>query len=109
MEKIFATGDIAEAKEICSLLIDGGFDAVLKNEHRGTSMLMGYLVDIEVWVRDERTYDQAADLIRQRMKQNEALEKQAQETWACTSCGEVNPGTLSVCWQCMACHDDDAT
>lgn len=56
-------------------------------------------------------YFEAIDLVR-RYKLNEELPPPPEPTpsgpdWRCDACGEENPGSFEVCWNCQAAQDDE--
>lgn len=52
----------------------------------------------ELWVLDDRTYDQAVALLRD--YHDSARQNATCPDWTCAECGESAPGTFDSFWRC---------
>ena len=98
MKKVHAAATLAEAHLLVDLLADRGIRARIFNAN--ASSLAGEL-PIEaalpqVWVDDSAHADRARGVI------DEFQRLPAQPTRKCSACGEENPGSFDLCWNCGA-------
>lgn len=96
MVQVFTNQNIALVGSMRSYLEENGIACQLRNEY--SSSVMGevsfFLVWPELWVANDNA-QQAAELI----KDLDNPERNGPD-WKCRSCGEDNPGTFDICWQC---------
>jgi hypothetical protein len=52
-----------------------------------------------VWVRDDRDYVRAVELVKDFFSGAEAR-RHGGEAWTCATCGETLEGQFTHCWQC---------
>lgn len=98
MVQVFTNQNIALVGSMRSFLESNGIACQLRNEY--SSSVMGevsfFLVWPELWVAPENA-QKAKKLIK-------GLDNSAPmgPDWKCRECGESNPGTFDLCWQCGA-------
>jgi len=96
MRKIYSAATLADAYLVVGLLEQQGIKSRVFNENA-----QGGLGEIpfthawpEVWVERESDEQRARDVIR-------TLEQPATDrSVECKSCGEINPATFELCWNC---------
>lgn len=80
-----------------------GIQCEVRNEFAGGAI--GELAPIdtwpELWVIDDRDYDQAIKLI------DSAQARADEEDWYCGNCGERNAATFELCWNCARERRED--
>lgn len=50
----------------------------------------------EIWVKEQRDYGRAKQIVEQAMKEQHAPDK----SWLCPCCGEKLEGQFTDCWKC---------
>ncbi|QKT04893.1 DUF2007 domain-containing protein [Ectothiorhodospiraceae bacterium 2226] len=100
MRRVYRAANLQEAYLILHRLQHAGIPARIFNEH-----LAGGLGDLpfthvypEIWVEDARDAERALSAVRE----YEAAARAAADTLNCPRCGEENPRTFELCWQCAA-------
>ncbi len=102
MTRIHSAGTLAEATLVQRSLEDAG----IHTEMRGMSRpgLAGEIpipdAKVDVWVGEDD-----ADAARAVLS---GLEARAHLEWVCPRCGEHNPASFEVCWQCKQDVADDS-
>ena len=73
-------------------------EVLLKNEFAQSAVGELPPIDawLELWIIDDRDYDNAKRLI------DEALAGADGPDWQCRQCGETNGALFEVCWQCQS-------
>lgn len=98
MRKVYTAATLADAHLVAGLLVREGIAATVMNENA-----QGGLGEIpfthawpEVWVEEAQDVPRALEVIRslERADTNRSI--------TCKSCGESNPGTFELCWNCGA-------
>ena len=97
MKRVHAAANLPEAHLLVDLLADRGIRARVLNAN--ASSLAGEL-PIEaslpqVWVESEADAARAREVIGEFMRQPIGA-----QSVKCPSCGEENPGTFDLCWNC---------
>ncbi len=79
---------------IANILEQAGFDIHLKNEFSGAAAgeLILHETWLEIWI-DEPHFKQASVIVENSLKDTE-------DDWYCSHCGEQNPSSFELCWQC---------
>ena len=98
MKKVHTAATLAEAHLLVDLLADRGIRARIFNAN--ASSLAGELpIDAalpQIWVEDP------ADAPRAREVLDDFMRLPPQPTRKCLACGEDNPGSFDLCWNCGA-------
>jgi len=96
MQKVFTDQSIALVGAMRSYLAEHGIDSQLRNEY--SSSVMGEIAFFDVWPELwVRTSDYAKSVeLLDNVKQNVPNGPD----WQCRHCGEANPGTFEICWDC---------
>ncbi len=97
MKKVFSHENRLIVFNLKNVLQDAGIACVVENEFAsgGVGDLSPFETWPELWVVNDE--DEAAALERIAQLQN-----QPQADWFCARCGEMNPGSFQVCWNCGA-------
>lgn len=74
-----------------------GIATQLKNEYAigGIGELSAFDAWMELWVKNDRDYEQARQLLETSMSEQGAAE------WRCANCGEQNDPSFETCWKCQ--------
>lgn len=98
MKKVHTAATLAEAHLLVDLLADRGIRARIFNAN--ASSLAGELpIDAalpQLWVEDPADAPRAREVI------DEFVRLPPQPTRKCPACGEANPGSFDLCWNCGA-------
>ena len=98
MKKVHTAATLAEATLLVDLLADRGIRARIFNAN--ASSIAGELpIDAalpQIWVEDPAHASRAREVI------DEFVRLPAQPARRCPSCGEDNPGSFDLCWNCGA-------
>lgn len=96
MVQVFTDQNIALVGSVRGFLENNGIACQLRNEY--SSSVMGevsfFLVWPELWVADAQAQE-----ARELIKQLDSSSPSGPD-WTCRNCGESNPGTFDICWQC---------
>jgi hypothetical protein len=115
LKRVFSSREIGDAYDVVDYLGQKGITARIFNEHSSTTPGMpgqfSGLVNAEVWVEDDSTFDDARELIEKyESRRLLRTETRMQDSgWNCRSCGEVNPASFELCWKCGGTPDSSAT
>ena len=105
MKKLYTHENRLIVFNVRNLLEGAGIDCLIKNEFASGGA--GDLVPIEtwpeIWIRDERQYMQAEQLLLQLFSEDAPAFE-----WTCSHCREVNDGHFEVCWNCSQARTDEA-
>ena len=96
MKKVYTNQNIAMVGAVRSYLAEHGIVSQLRNEF--SSGVMGEISFFEVWPElwvDDLDYFQAQHLVKELDQ-----ETPSGPDWKCEHCGEENPGSFEICWQC---------
>ena len=96
MKLVFSHPNSMIVGTMASLLDQAGIETEYRNEFLGGAA--GELAPgetwMELWVVNDTQEEKAKQLIK------EAMEQPEREDGRCNHCGESNPATFDVCWQC---------
>lgn len=99
MKRVYVASDLPRAQLVVDLLEQNGIAARVLNEHAST--LSGEIPVLHatphVWVEQDRDEAAARSLV-------EALEQRvsSEAVQQCGACGEENPDSFELCWNCGA-------
>jgi len=97
MKKLYRAANLPDAHLLRGLLAQAGIEAHVFNENAqgGLGQLPFTEAWPEVWLSEERDLARAREVVR-------AFERPsaAGATLHCVGCGEENPGTFQLCWNC---------
>ncbi len=98
MRKLYTANNLLEANTLRSMFQSQGIDVFLKGEALAGAMgeLPATVAQIEVWVGQQHWL--AAERLLGEYQQADRLGVH----WSCTRCGEENPPSFQICWQCQA-------
>ncbi|MBU3005892.1 putative signal transducing protein [Paraglaciecola arctica] len=94
MKQIYTNENRLLAMNSKNLLESAGIAVELKNEHTSGSAIPGHQIWLELWVNDD-DYNRAMELLS-------LSNKEESTSWVCGKCGEDNPESFNVCWNCQA-------
>ncbi len=97
MHRIYTAGSLPEAHIVCHILHEAHIDAQVFHENAGGALGELPVTYPEIWIRHERDRERAAQLVADYEKAG----RQLQATNRCGTCGESNPGTFELCWNCQ--------
>lgn len=98
MRKVFSSNELGEATLIRDALVHQGVEVTIQNEHSGGSAAPGFRPPAEVWVMRDSAYEDARRIVIATIS---TLGSKADlKPWACASCGEENPQSFELCWNC---------
>jgi len=100
MQKVFSAGSYIEAQLVRSYLEHIGIAVKIVNENSsGTpgSPHWALPVPAEIWVLDDTQHPDAVRHVKEYFV-TQAADSGAE--WKCSKCGEDNPGSFEVCWNC---------
>jgi len=97
MKRIYSALNLPDAQIISDLLTQSGIRTRIFNQNAAGALgeLPVDAAQPQVWVEDERREVEARQLVEQFHRANI---RSAQ--WACRECGEGNPSTFEICWNC---------
>ena len=93
MKELFASMDLSRIGLYHSTLQHAGIASFIQN---GT--VLSPVVRPTLCIVDDERYEEAVELL----KPYQESSKIASLDWICTKCGESNPGSFDVCWNCEA-------
>ncbi len=98
MRRLYTAGHLPEAYLLLHMLESEGIAAQVFNENAqgGVGELPFTHTYPELWVED-RDLDRARSVVERFERPQETL-----NSFTCTVCGEHNPGTFELCWNCGA-------
>ena len=101
MKRVFSHPNSLIVGSMAALLAQEGIETEYRNEFLGGGA--GELAPgetwMELWVVSDRDAERATGLI------DDAQRQPSREEWRCNHCGEANPATFDVCWQCGKAAD----
>ncbi len=97
MKKVYTNENRLIVFNMKNLLQDSGIEAVVENEFSsgGVGDLSPFETWPELWVVHDRDEPRALQVLQQ-------VKDASGEDWFCPVCGERNPGSFQVCWNCGA-------
>ena len=100
MRKVYSSDDFLLVGHLREVLESNRIGCVVRNEHLigGVGELPALECTPEIWVRDDRQYERALEIVRAML----AVDMEAFDDWACPRCGESIEGQFSTCWRCGA-------
>jgi hypothetical protein len=93
MRNVFVAASLADASLVGNLLAENGIESQTVEKLRG-NIGTPYT---EVWVLHDADSERAIQLIKQLN-----AESDEGDSWNCGECGEDNPSSFAVCWNCSA-------
>jgi hypothetical protein len=106
MRKVFSSNEISEIALVRDALVHQGLAVTVQNEHSGHSAVPAFRPPAEVWVSRDADYDSARQVV---VKTIATLSSKADAPpWVCSSCGEENPPSFDLCWNCQRSKDAGA-
>lgn len=97
MKELYTNMDSSRIGMYKSILDEAGIACYIQNEN--TAQLVNMISPIfqpTLCILDDERYDEAVALLKP-LNFNEA---QDLADWNCAKCGESNPGSFEVCWNC---------
>ena len=98
MRKVFSSNELSETVLIRDALLHGGVAATIQNEFSGRTATPGFRPPAEVWVTNDRDYDNARRIVVHALATIDS-ESDA-KPWVCANCREENPQSFDLCWNC---------
>jgi len=82
---------------IQNIVDNAGISTMLKNEFAAGAAgdLVPHETWLELWVIEDRDYDQAVLLL------DNTFSKASDATWQCNQCKETNNASFEFCWNCQ--------
>lgn len=99
MKRVFSTLEISEAILVRDALLQAGIEAMIENQNTSFSAIPGLRAPAEIWIRDDGRFEAARKIVTQTVTAIDDPSEQA--TWTCKECGEANPVSFDVCWNCQ--------
>ncbi len=98
MKLIYTNENRFIVNNIKNIIQNANIEIYLKNEFIGGAAgdLSPFDTWLELWVVNDKDYDQSMILINALEKNDHAFD------WICPQCHEENPATFDTCWQCQA-------
>ncbi|MBS34318.1 MAG: hypothetical protein CMO26_00170 [Thiotrichales bacterium] len=105
MKKIYSSQLLPMVGHLRNVLEAHGIECLVKNEFGSSGM--GELPPIEVWpelwVLDDRQFDEAVSIVSVAALDNGVT---ATQRWTCNNCGEQLEGQFTDCWKCGRSRPD---
>jgi hypothetical protein len=96
LKLVYTHPSIINVAQARSSIEQAGIDCVMRNEYAAGAL--GELAPIdawpELWVKSDRHFDRATQVIEQLRVQEHAAD------WQCAQCGVACPDTFDWCWKC---------
>lgn len=98
MKKVYSAANLPDAHLLSHMLDDAGIEHHIFNENLqgGVGELPFTHTYPEIWIVRESDFERA----RQVISLFERPDDSSDETVKCAACGEENPGSFEICWQC---------
>lgn len=98
MRKVFSSNEVSETALVRDALVHGGVEVTIQNEYSGQSAVPAFRPPAEVWVKHHHDYERARQIVVETIA---ALDRKSDApSWVCSKCGEGNPQSFEVCWNC---------
>ncbi|MEM7193586.1 MAG: DUF2007 domain-containing protein [Pseudomonadota bacterium] len=94
MKFVYSAGSLVDARLLLDQLTSCGIEAELQNENQIGGLGELPVTYPEVWVLRDGDESRARQIVERFERQTEG------EPVVCTTCGEPNPSTFEICWQC---------
>src|SRR5262245_27250350 len=98
MRKVFSSNELSETVLVRDALIHRGVAAIIQNEYSGRTAIPEFRPPAEVWVSDDADYDAARKIVTDLIATIDCKSRGA--PWFCRNCGEENPQSFDICWNC---------
>ena len=98
MRKVFSSNELSETVLVRDALLHRGVAATIQNEYSGRTAIPEFRPAAEVWVNDDGDYDIARRIVTDTIATIDSKSHAA--PWVCRSCGEENPQSFDICWNC---------
>jgi hypothetical protein len=96
MIELFRDHEMARVGQYQSILEAEGIQTFIRNEALSATEAMIPVFYPALCVVDDKDHARAVEIIRSYERDLPGSEKEI----ACPECGELSPGTFSVCWNC---------
>lgn len=102
MHKLYLAADLVDAHLLLHRLHAAGIEARVLNEHAagGVGELAPDSAAPEVWIVHERDLERALGVVEDYEYDLDAPEEGEADKQRCPHCGEENPESFEVCWNC---------
>ena len=99
MKELYTSTDSSRIGLCQSVLESAGIPSFVQNESSPwLGNMMSPAVQPTLCLMDDSRYEEAVELLKP-YQESSAIESME---WTCTKCGESNPGSFDVCWNCEA-------
>ena len=99
MKELYTSTDSSRIGLCQSVLESAGIASFVQNESSPwLGNMMSPAVQPTLCLIDDSRYEEAVELL----KPYQESSKIVLSDWTCTNCGEGNPGSFDVCWNCEA-------
>ena len=98
MRKVFSSNEVTETVLIQDALSHHDVHSTIQNEHSGRVAAPAFRAPAEIWVTNDDDYERARKIVVATLSVLDS--KSEGKPWVCTGCGEENPLTFEVCWNC---------
>jgi len=98
MRKVFSSIELSETVLVRDALLHRGIAATIQNEYSGRTAIPEFRPAGEVWVNDDGDYELARRIVTETIATIDS--KAHAPPWICRSCGEENPQSFDICWNC---------
>lgn len=104
MKELYTSTDSSRIGLCQSVLESAGIASFVRNESSPwLGNMMSPAVQPTLCLIDDSRYEEAVELL----KPYQESSKIVLLDWTCTKCGESNPGSFDVCWNCSAEKPDN--
>jgi hypothetical protein len=99
MRKIFESMEVSEVMLVRDALLHGGIAATVSEDSFAQSAVPQYRGAIAVWIARDADVDAARAIVTDTLA---AIDDTSDHRpWTCSACGEHNPRSFELCWQCQ--------
>jgi hypothetical protein len=98
MRKVFSSNELSETVLVRDALVHRGVAAIIQNEYSGRTAVPEFRPPAEVWVSHDGDYETARQIVTDTIATIDS--KSHAPPWTCGSCGEENPQSFDICWNC---------
>ena len=98
MRRVFSSNNVTETVLVRDALLNGGVPVSVQNELSSQSAVPGFRPPAEIWVEDEAFYGRAKRIVMNTLAVLDS--KTTGHPWRCEHCGEENPQSFDLCWNC---------
>ena len=111
MRKVFSSNELSETVLVRDALVHRGVAAIIQNEYSGRTAVPEFRPPAEVWVSHDGDYETARQIVTDTIATigfdgaytfvNASIDSKSHAPpWTCPSCGEENPQSFDICWNC---------